>query len=286
MSHVRHDTAYVGGRGRVLATVGSTINTANTNAAVGTTGVQPPGGDSVSAFVVALFAAHAQAYQAAGAQAATYHNQFVQALRMSAGSYASTEATNASPLQKVSDTVSAASQTSAGHLIDKGVNGAAGHLIDNGATGAAQLGGVNGPLPGSGSAAAPSSGTPVAAGPVASGGDSHAATVGGPQGGSTGGGGANGVLPATAALRRRGWRRRGWRRLADPRGAGGWAVGANGAAGGPQGPGCVGAGGADWPVDAGRSFGAGLGDGTGGARRHDGWLPGCGGAGGAWRERL
>jgi PE family protein len=204
MSHVIATPHMLAAAAGDLASVGSTLSTANATAAAGTAGVDAPGGDSVSAFVKALFSAHAQAYQAVGAQAALYHSQFVQALRLSAGAYASAEAANASPLQKVPGMVGAASQNFAGHLIGNGANGAAG---------SAQHDGVGGPLPGNGGATGPSSGNPVG-----SGGDGHAAAIGGPQGGNTVGGteGANGV-PA------------GGGGGADPRGAGGVVVSAGGA---------------------------------------------------------
>jgi hypothetical protein len=205
-----------------LASVGSAINAANANAKAGTTGVPAPGGDSVSAFVMALFAAHAQAYQAAGAQAASYHDLFVQALRASAGAYARAEDINVA-LQKTSGLGSVPGQNSAGHLIAKGVNGAAGHLIDNGASaaaGAAQHGGVNGPPPAGGAPAAPSGGNSVAAGPDVSGGDGHATA--GPQGA---GGGGNDVGGGPAAATNGGGG--GGGDIADPRGAGGGAVGAS-----------------------------------------------------------
>jgi hypothetical protein len=201
MAHVNVTPYAVNAAAGDLASVGSTINAANANAKAGTTGVQAPGGDSVSAFVVALFAAHAQAYQTAGAQAATYHDQFVQALLASAGSYARTEDTNVA-LQTTSGLGSAPGQTSAGHLNGNGANGTAGHLIDDGANAAVNAA-QNAPPPGSGAAAAPSTGHAVAAGPDASGGGGGGG--GGPQGGSDGGGGGE---------------------LADPRGAGGGAVGA------------------------------------------------------------
>ncbi|WP_275450758.1 PE family protein [Mycobacterium sp. UM_CSW] len=160
-----------------LASVGSTINAANSAAAAGTAGVEAPGGDGVSAFVSALFSAHSKAYQAAGAQAAYYHDQFVQALRASAGTYASTEAVNASPLQKVQEFVGAASQSPAGHLIGNTAHGA----MD-----AAQHSGTSGPVPGS-VGAAPVSANHVGAGAGASTGDAHAAAAGGPPGGNAGG---------------------------------------------------------------------------------------------------
>ncbi|MGH3554920.1 MAG: PE family protein, partial [Mycobacterium sp.] len=60
-----------------------------------TTGVIPAAADEVSALTAAQFAAHAQMYQAVGAQAAAIHEMFVSALGTSAGSYAATEAANA-----------------------------------------------------------------------------------------------------------------------------------------------------------------------------------------------
>jgi len=56
-------------------------------------------GDEVSAAVASLFSGHGQAFQALGAQAAAFHDQFVQALNAGAGAYASTEAASAGPLQ-------------------------------------------------------------------------------------------------------------------------------------------------------------------------------------------
>jgi PE family len=47
----------------------------------------------------ALFGSHAKSFQALSAEAAVFHQQFVQALGAGAGAYAGTEAANASPLQ-------------------------------------------------------------------------------------------------------------------------------------------------------------------------------------------
>lgn len=173
MSHVTTTPHALAAAAGDLASVGSTIHAANANAAAGTAGVHAPGGDAVSAFVSALFAAHAQAYQAAGAQAHSFHDQFVQALRESAGTYANAEAANASPLDKVI--------------------GSAGHLTGNGA-GAAQHAGMGAPP-------VPGSGNPAGGGPGASGADGHPATPAGPPGANAGGGGVptgDGGAPAGA----------------------------------------------------------------------------------------
>ncbi len=82
-----------------LAHIGSAIIQANSSALVPTSGVVAAGGDEVSATIAALFGAHANAYQALSAQAASFHQQFVQLMSGGAGTYASAEAANASPLQ-------------------------------------------------------------------------------------------------------------------------------------------------------------------------------------------
>ena len=53
--------------------------------------VAAAGADEVSAEIAALFSAHAQTYQAAAAQASTYHEHFVGNLHAAAVSYAGTE---------------------------------------------------------------------------------------------------------------------------------------------------------------------------------------------------
>src|ERR1700751_4192679 len=77
-----------------LASLGSTLSAANAAAATPTTGVLAAAEDEVSAAIASLFSGHAQAYQALSAQAAVFHQQFVQALTAGAGSYGSAEAAN------------------------------------------------------------------------------------------------------------------------------------------------------------------------------------------------
>ena len=78
-----------------LAGIGSAMAAANDAAAGPTGGVVPAAADEVSALTAAQFAAHAQLYQAIGAQATAIHELFVSTLGTSAGSYAATEAANA-----------------------------------------------------------------------------------------------------------------------------------------------------------------------------------------------
>jgi hypothetical protein len=75
-----------------LANIGSTIGSANFAAATATTGVLPAAADEVSAAIAALFSQHAAGYQQLSAQAALFHEQFVQAMTSGASAYAATEA--------------------------------------------------------------------------------------------------------------------------------------------------------------------------------------------------
>jgi hypothetical protein len=78
-----------------LQSIGSAVAAGNMAAAAPTTGVVPAAADEVAALTAAQFAAHAQMYQAIGAQATAIHELSVNALATSAGSYAATEAANA-----------------------------------------------------------------------------------------------------------------------------------------------------------------------------------------------
>ncbi|RFZ08692.1 PE family protein [Mycobacterium marinum] len=78
-----------------LQGLGSAMSAVNAAAAAPTTGVVPAAADEVSALTAAQFAAHAGMYHAVSTQAAAIHDQFVATLSTSAGSYAATEAANA-----------------------------------------------------------------------------------------------------------------------------------------------------------------------------------------------
>jgi len=82
-----------------LANIGSTISAAHMAAATQTVAVIPAAADEVSSSIAHLFSQHAQDYQALAGQAAAFHEQFLQRLTSSAGSYASAEAASAASLQ-------------------------------------------------------------------------------------------------------------------------------------------------------------------------------------------
>jgi PE family len=82
-----------------LTSIGSAIRAAHVAAAGSTTTVVAAAQDEVSTAIAEVFGSYAQGYQTVAGQAAAFHDQFVQALNGAGGSYAATEAANASPLQ-------------------------------------------------------------------------------------------------------------------------------------------------------------------------------------------
>jgi PE family len=157
MSYVNAAPEYVAAAATDLANIGSTISSANTAAIGPTSGVLAAGADEVSATVAALFDAHAQAYQAFSAQAAYFHEQFVQLLNVGASHYALAEAANASPLQTIEQGVLSVADAPAGQTL-----AAAQSVIG----GAASVGSVASSLPGMAAGAAVTSAPAASAGYV------------------------------------------------------------------------------------------------------------------------
>lgn len=81
-----------------VAQIGSAVSVGNLAAAIPTTEVAAAAADEVSAAIAALFGAHAQEYQAAAAQVAMFHEQFVGTLSAAAASYTGAEAALAADL--------------------------------------------------------------------------------------------------------------------------------------------------------------------------------------------
>ena len=118
-----------------LATIGSTLSAAHT-AAAPTLVVMPAAADEVSASVAHLFSQHAQDYQALAMKATAFHEQFVQHLNASEGSYAATEAANASllqPLNAIAGSFTSAIATLQGqiHNLLNSVNAELGQLLNS-----------------------------------------------------------------------------------------------------------------------------------------------------------
>lgn len=84
MSYVIAAPELVAAAATDLASVASTISSANAAASAGTRTLLAAGADEISVAIAALFDTHAQAYQAVSARAAAFHAQFVQALNTGA----------------------------------------------------------------------------------------------------------------------------------------------------------------------------------------------------------
>jgi hypothetical protein len=134
-----------------LAGLGSTISSANATAAATTTGLLPAAADEISTEIATLFHAHAQGFQRLSAQAAAFHDQFVQALNASANTYATAEG---NAVQTLRNAVNAPVQAVLGHPLigssgGSGLLGGGGGLIGQAARsalGLAPTGGASGIL--------------------------------------------------------------------------------------------------------------------------------------------
>jgi hypothetical protein len=167
-----------------LKSIGSALDAAHAAAAVPTTGIVAAGADEVSAAVAALFSGHGQQFQVLSAQASAFQQQFVQTLSSAAGSYLSTEAANASPLQVVvQDAQSLAAFSPVQNLLGR-------PLIGNGTAGTAASpnGGAGGLLWGNGGTGYSE---PASSG-LAGGAGGAAGLIGNGGAGGTGGNGAAG----------------------------------------------------------------------------------------------
>ncbi|ORA13896.1 hypothetical protein BST12_23410, partial [Mycobacterium angelicum] len=193
-----------------LAGIRSAITAANAAAAGPTAQLQAAAADEISAAIAAVFGSHAQTYQTFSAQAAAFHDQFVQAMNGAGSAYAAAESVNVQ--QTLFDAINAPTQTLLNRpLIGNGANGTAadpngkpgGLLYGNGGNGFSQAagsglaggaGGAAGLIGNGGSGGAGGSG--VAAG--GAGGNGGAGGTGGWLwgNGGAGGAGANGVAGA------------------------------------------------------------------------------------------
>ncbi|GFG66113.1 hypothetical protein MKUB_36030 [Mycobacterium kubicae] len=178
-----------------LKDLNATINSAQAAAASSTTGIAAAAGDEVSAAIAALFSQQGRAFQALSAQAAAFHNQFVEVLNAAARAYSTAEAANAAQLQVL--------QNDALALINGPTESLLGRpLIGNGsdgttsATGIGSAGGAGGILWGDGGHGGASFADGVqggAGGPAGLIGTGGTGGIGGP-GAAGGRGGAGGLL--------------------------------------------------------------------------------------------
>ena len=210
-----------------LANIGSSLNAASQVAAGPTTALVAAAEDQVSAAIAAVFSSHGQSWQEISTRAAAFHEQFIQTLTTSAGSYTTAESAGAFSLKTISQDVYNAINTPVSAftgrpLIGNGANGApgtgqhgaaGGWLLGNGGAGGSggsgQNGGAggaaglfgNGGAGGAGGSDVSNSGAAGGAGGrggflSGTGGVGGAGGLGGPSGvgGAGGAGGAGGLL--------------------------------------------------------------------------------------------
>ena len=296
MSFVVATPDVLAGAASTLAGLGSSISAANAAAAAPTTGVLAAASDEVSAAIASLFSWHGTAFQEISAQAAAFHNQFVQTLGSGVSAYAGAEAANAE--QTMLGAVNGAVQTLTGRpLIGNGANGT------TNAQGVGTAGGAGGWLSGNGGSGGTSTATGVpggaggSAGLIGSGGAGGGGGWGAPGGsGGTGGlvygnGGSGGIGGSFAAggtggsaLLFGGGGTGGGGGWSAPGGAGGTGglVYGNGGSGGIGGPLSIGGtGGSALLFGSGGPGGVGGELANGGVGGRGGYLVGNGGTGGA-----
>ena len=256
MADVVVGPAWVGAAAGDLVRLGSVIDAATAAARVSTTQLLAAGGDEVSAAIAALWGGYGQAFQVISAQAAAFHQQFVQALHAGAGAYAGAEAAGASWLQTLGQDALGAINAPANVLWGRPLIGDGA----NGAAGTGQAGGPGGIVWGNG-------GNGGSGAPGQIGGAGGAAGLFG--NGGTGGAGGTGVTGMTGAAGQIGGT--GGAGGAGGVGGHGGLLYGNGGTGGAGGAG--GTGGVGGPANAAGVVGGGGKGGTGG-------LAGAGGAAG------
>jgi hypothetical protein len=120
-----------------LAGISATLTAAHAVAGGPTIGLLPAASDEVSAAIASLFSGHAKAFHSLSAEAETFHQEFVQALRRGGKSYAAAEAANAWQLQALYrdalGLINAPTQALLGRpLIGDGTNAVAGTGLNGG----------------------------------------------------------------------------------------------------------------------------------------------------------
>jgi hypothetical protein len=94
MSYVNTAPAAIAAAATQLEGVGTSFATESAGAASATTAIAPAAADEVSALQSGVFSTYGQLYQTVSAKAQAVHQQFVNTLQQSSGSYQETEAAN------------------------------------------------------------------------------------------------------------------------------------------------------------------------------------------------
>jgi hypothetical protein len=94
MAYVSTAPAAIAAAATQLEGIGTSFSAESSAAAAPTTALAPAGADEVSALQAGVFSTYGQLYQTVSAQAQAIHQQFVNTLQSSSGSYSDTEAAN------------------------------------------------------------------------------------------------------------------------------------------------------------------------------------------------
>ena len=122
MAYVSTAPAAIAAAATQLEGIGNSFSAESSAAAAPTTALAPAGADAVSVLQAGVFSTYGQLYQTVSAQAEAIHQQFVNLLQSSSGSYSDTEAANqagaaASSLSNASSGASGAAPTTITGLI-------------------------------------------------------------------------------------------------------------------------------------------------------------------------
>jgi hypothetical protein len=125
MSYVTTAPAAIAAAATQLEGVGTSFETESAGAAGATTAISPAAADEVSILQSSVFSSYGQLYQTVSAQAQAIHQQFVNALQQSSGSYQETEAANqaGAAANSLSGASSAASSAASDGPITNLING-------------------------------------------------------------------------------------------------------------------------------------------------------------------
>ena len=116
MAYVNTAPAAIAAAASQLEGIGNSFAAESSAAAAPTTAVAPAGSDAVSALQAGVFSTYGQLYQTVSAEAQAIHQQFVNLLQSSSGSYRDTEAANqagaaASSLSNTASSAASAAQS-------------------------------------------------------------------------------------------------------------------------------------------------------------------------------
>src|SRR5882757_5196567 len=127
MAFVNTQPAAIAAAATQLEGIGNSFAAESAGAATSTTDVVPAASDEVSILQAGVFSTYGQLYQSVSAQAQAIHQQFVQLMNQSSGSYQETEAANqagaaANSLSNATSGASSAAGTAATNPIDSLAN--------------------------------------------------------------------------------------------------------------------------------------------------------------------